>query len=307
MKYKLYIRPYQIKSKNRILDGSLLLFEFHNDLVGYADLLPHPQFYESTLFSQLNDLKNQNKTSLKLTLLKELAFQDALARKEGRNLFFGLNIPKSHFFIKSENDFKDIDQIIEQGFCTIKMKCSCLKDLKILPELHKTYPQIKWRLDFNSQFSVQSWTAIKKILKPLGDTLEFIEDPFINPEVFKQDGTKFFAIDWNKKTPGFIRIIKPSRDPVNLELNKLAQGLFKKLVFTHSGESFLGAAAAAYVAAKFYQKHPQLLSVCGLQPFEHDITGFQLKQHTSPYFSKPHGYGLGFQNILENQKWKRWL
>ena len=216
---KVYISPYQLelqRQKQR-LQGTLLLFEFKPGLKGYSDFLPWPQFGEDILKDQLKNAK-EGKESRRWICSKNIAFCDALARKERRSLFFGLKIPESHFLVEDISSFSQWSCIEKAGFKTIKIKAKGFdfqKELQHIKKIHEAYPHFKWRLDFNGSLNLKEWNVLKESLKFLWNNIEFIEDPFKTPEGFSKKEPSMFAEDWIENSQFPFRIVKPSRDSLN--------------------------------------------------------------------------------------------
>ena len=199
-KFKLYVSTYKLKFKNKILfplplEGSLLAFDFGSDLMGYSDFLPWPAFGEKSLSCQLNEIK-QKKFSRRFLIAKQNAFLDAKARSQKRNLFFGLKIPPSHFFIADLLNFNKPEFILEKGFKFIKLKLKPFKineQIEKLKTLHSDLKTINWRLDLNNS----SWTPWKDKLYFLKNHIDFIEDPLLDKSSFEKQNQHLFAQDWS--------------------------------------------------------------------------------------------------------------
>ena len=193
------------------------------------------------------------------------------------------------------------------GFDTFKVKLHQVEACKKLLALHDRYPRIKWRLDFNMQTRVQAWPEFKNILKNLKEQLEFIEDPFQDPENYQGADQNMFARDWLNLPKSPTKIVKPSRDSLQDISKELQEGRTKHVVFTHSQETCLGQSASAYWAASFYKKYPNLKITCGLKCFSLEDQELHPLEEIAPSFDPPKGAGLGFGEILDKQAWKRLL
>ena len=120
----MYISPYRLRFKKPKaflppLEGALLAFEFKFGRMGYSDFLPWPAFGEPSLSRQLKQAQ-QGLFSSRLLIAMQNAALDAQARDQKRNLFFGLNIPESHFLIGDILEFREESQIGERGFKIVK-------------------------------------------------------------------------------------------------------------------------------------------------------------------------------------------
>ena len=310
---QIYISPYQLellKGGREPLKGTLLLFEFESGLKGYSDFLPWPRFGERDLWKQLEDVKN-GWESERWICAKNTAFSDALARKEKRNLFFGLNIPKSHFLIEDVSSFSSWKQLEKAGYKTIKIKLTKQQDLeKALPrikKIHIQYPYFRWRLDFNGSLKVWQWSALKESLEFLWKHIDFIEDPFdIFPRLSELESGPF-AEDWISNFSAISRIIKPSRDSLDFLTKQIPLRQWKNIVFTHSQETLLGQAATAYWAGRFYKIHPFFRQTGAFKSFSFKKSPWTFHEDKGPLFKSPSGWGLGFGDMLEKEPWKRWV
>lgn len=286
---RVYISPYQLKLRKKEikpLQGALLLFEFQSGLTGYSDFLPWPSFGERNLWKQLEDVKN-GWESRRWICSKNIALLDALARKEKRNLFFGLNIPPSHFLIEDICSFSDWDQLEKSGFSTIKIKLKKQEIQKALPQMkkiHTRHPHWRWRLDFNGSLKIKQWSDLKESLEFLWDQIDFIEDPFPNCQGILKSKNNLFAEDWISNPYAAFRIVKPSRDSLSLLTKQIPFHQWKGIVFTHSKETLLGQAATAYLAGQFYKIHPSFSQTGAFKSFSLKKDPWTFQEDISPVF-----------------------
>lgn len=309
---RVYISPYQLKLQKegmKPLQGVLLLFEFESGLKGYSDFLPWPQFGEPSLWKQLEDVKN-GWESARWICAKNTALVEALARKEKRNLFFGLNIPKSHFLIEDILSFSSWRLLEKAEFNTVKIKLNKQEIQKALPQIKKVhirYPHLKWRLDFNGSLKVHQWSALKESLEFLWNQIDFIEDPFQNFQRISESTNNLFAEDWISNPHATFRIVKPSKDSLYSLTKQMLLCQWKGIVFTHSQETLLGQAATAYWAGEFYKIHPSYSQTGAFKSFSLKQNRWTFHEDKSPVFKPPSGWGLGFGDLLKKEPWKRWI
>ena len=305
-KFKLYISPYQLEFKKRgpkPLEGALLAFDFGLDLLGYSDFLPWPRFGEISLYQQLRQIK-KGEFSQRFLIAKKSAFLDAKARSQKRSLFFGLKIPDSHFLIPDLLSFKS-PGLAGQKKIKVKLKPYKInRQISALKALSQNFKEARWRLDFNGM----SWELWKNQLKFLKPSIDFIEDPRLKRASFEQKEKILFAGDW-KSSPYFqIRIIKPSRDRLDLLIKELALFRWKRVIFTHSFDHPLGQLISAFWAGQFYKRHNSFFETGGLADLRlKEKAGYPLSQKTGPRFSPPGGFGFGFGSSLKKEPWRRWL
>ena len=301
-KTRVYISPY-ILNKSLFRKGVLLRFDFAGSgVVGYSDFLPWPKYGESSLDKQLKELKKGYK-SQRFLMAEKLALEDANARLEKRNLFHGLKIPPSHYLI--EEDFlPSLEEALSLGYKIIKVKCrkdNLLELTKKIKRTFKSHPHLTWRLDFNSSLKARDWHHVKELLNPFWNQLDFIEDPFPSDELSGINPDKLFAWDWTPNKFSQIRIIKPLRGDKDF-----LQPSIKRLIFTHSMDHSLGQAAAVFIAGQFYLNHPGYFETCGLKWLSPEKRDFVLHSNRDPVFRPPPGFGFGFQEELNRQKWRFW-
>jgi len=120
---------------------------------GFADLHPWPELGDMTLSEQLAALAAGTPTPQTRASLA-MAEVDARARREGRSLFEGLEIPDSHW--------PGTDAPPE--FDTIKVK-----GLQVYPEGRRL------RIDFNATLTPEEFVRIARDLP--ADRIDFVEDP----------------------------------------------------------------------------------------------------------------------------------
>ena len=252
--------------------GALLLFEFPSGLAGYSDFLPWPQFQEPSLKMQLNQAKAGHRSS-RWRIAQGMAFKDALARAEKRSLFSGLKIPDSHFLVDDMTSFLKWDFLAETGYKIIKVKFHgplSRKQLYRLKSVFKAYPAFRWRLDFNGSLKYKEWEVLKRQLAFLWPRLDFIEDPFESiSRSFSSKDASVLASDWipHPNAAGGFRIVKPSRDDLREVTKQIPLHLWKGIIFTHSEETLLGQATAAYQAGLFYRSYPDFYTTGAFKSF----------------------------------------
>ena len=254
----MYISPYKLQFKDKKFsslqpEGTLLAFDFGSGLIGYSDFLPWPCFGEKPLSEQLKDLKKR-KESLRFLIAKNNARIDALARLEGRNLFYGLKIPASHFLIENILFFTNWKEIIDWDYKYVKLKLNPLSFSQQVEKLKcfaSCFPSLKWRLDLNGK---TSWSFWKKQLHFMEEQIDFIEDPLENEE-----DNPLFAEDWFPKKKARIRIVKSSREENKILTNGLGFSRWKRIIFTHSWDHPVGQIMSAFWACQILSKSQLLL------------------------------------------------
>ena len=285
------------------IEGLLFKILFKDKTLGYNSLHPLSNFGEGILsnyISLLKDLSFLKKKNLSyqenlLKLCFEGAYLDGTYRNKKQSLLSGFSPLKNHKLIFNIEDHQSFDGFKNSIF-KIKMGKNILKEtLHLRKIIQNTKQEFKIRLDFNAQLSLPEWNQWRKENQDLKPFIDFIEDP--SSPLFLCDFP--VASDWEFLFFSPIKIIKPTRIHFN-ELNKkIAQGNFKRIIFTNTLTHPLEARLSYVLAQKFYQIHPNKKEVCGLDYPLNNSTSF-LNQDG---FDSSYGTGLGFDSILEKQKW----
>ncbi|MGI9548761.1 MAG: hypothetical protein ACR2M7_02110 [Bdellovibrionales bacterium] len=298
---KIHFSPYQLKKDSYSLQGALLAFEFDSSLKGYADFLPWPSFGENSLDQELENIA-QGIPSSRFLIAQKNGWLDAQARFKKQNLFYGLQIPPSHFLIENLEDFNKEKALSNLNYKYIKIKLldsSIEKQAEKLKKLVKDLPKnLRFRLDVGGQ----KWSVWKKHLAFMKKQIDFIEDPSLDSQTVNKED--HFAQDW---IPNLfpIKIAKPSRDSLESILQGVASSRWRKVIFTHSFDHPLGQAASAFWAAQFYLRYPSLFEVSGLKCLSFEDNPFYFHKTKDPFFEKPEGLGFGFDRLLSHQDWER--
>lgn len=305
------------RSEQRHRQGALLRITFDDGLVGYADCHPWIELGDAPLDQQIALLKNGAMTPLTRQSCR-FARLDAEARALGRNLLTGLSIPPSHFLVNNIENLK-IDQLQDlqdQEFTHFKVKMgrNLLKEVRHFKALAESDlgKQFKWRFDFNGSLNFQAFVEFLEAVDGYLDLIDFIEDPFLfNIEQWSFIQKRFrvtLACDqWATQALGIpqaacVLILKPAihheDDFMKLKSEK------QRIVVTSFLDHPVGQSSAAYVAGKINLS--QSSSPCGLMSHSaYEINPFSsCLPFQGPYFHGATGFGLGFDNLLENLDWK---
>jgi O-succinylbenzoate synthase len=269
---------YELRPKRRLstiaADGSR-----HGALLrvgdGFADVHPWPELGDATLDEQLSRLARGETTPLTRASL-EFAAIDAAARRQSRNLFDGLAIPRSHW--------PGADP--PPGFDTVK-----LKSIERIPD------RLRLRIDFNATLTPDEFVRIAATLPR--ERIDFIEDPCpYDATVWSNLRTKTgLRLALDRKATGEIvadvMVIKPAFETI--------PQTDKEIVVTSYMDHPIGQLCAAYAAAK-----AGITSTCGL------VTHVLFE--SSPFIERmqiedarlvpPDGTGWGFDDLLEKLPWK---
>jgi O-succinylbenzoate synthase len=303
---KIWAHRYELVPKVkgfRARQGVLLKVEWAVGQVGYSDLHPWPEFGEPALDTHLVSL-----SEMKFTRLAELSLEynyiDREYRLLKRNAFLGLILPRSHKLVFDVTDV-EADQLREweeAGFSHIKVKMGehLKEETDALVNLAFSTKML-WRIDMNARLSETEFTSWwKSIDDAIKARLDFIEDP-ISEGQLSLSGP--WANDWKQQARARVRILKPARESID-DLHT-----YDRVIFTHGLDHPMGQAASAWVAAKFYSRHPKMTEVCGLagaDVYERDSFS-KVWFCEGPRLKPTSGSGFGFDEILENLSWERIL
>jgi O-succinylbenzoate synthase len=306
---KLFYSPYTLKLKSAAnsktgsrLEGFLLKMQSRDFKAGYADCLPWPIFGDEDRKTQLKRLKAGILNEL-LARSLHYATLDGMAREKRVSLFSPGIVVRSHYTCADATELSEdfLEDLSERGYDTIKVKVGRdpAREARRLSRLANG-PLFRWRLDFNGRGGAE---FLKNCAAGFLSRVEFIEDPSAyDAEGWRRLEKKFavkVALDQasggDRKYPG-IRLVKPARTSARLR---------KKDVLTNSmdhpvGQSFAFWEAQGYVAA--WKKQPRDY---GLKT-SHLLVGDDFTRaifDPSPFFTFSDGYGIGFNKLLERQKW----
>jgi O-succinylbenzoate synthase len=241
---------------------------------GFADVHPWPELGDAPLDEQLARLARGETTPLTARSLY-FARVDAEARADGRSLFEGLTIPRSHW--PGPDPPFDFD--------TVK-----LKDIDQIP------PKVRLRIDFNGRLRPEEFIYMAEALPR--ERVDFVEDPcpYDGPtwSALRQSTGLRLALDRGVAEEGVdVLVVKPAVQ----EWPETA----KEIVVTSYMDHPVGQLCATYVAAI----HD--VGVCGL--FTHVLyepNEFIERVHADgARLLPPKGTGIGFDDLLEALPWKR--
>lgn len=308
---KIWISPYELfplASLNRFQQktrkGFLLKIQTSSLEAGYADCHPLVEFGDDTVEALLKKVRSQKKSSLFERSIA-LAKIDGRAREEKRSLFSKTPI-KSHYTCSDIRKLstKSVEQWMERGFTTVKLKVG--KNPKAeslhLQSQHSRSLPIRFRFDANSGTGDQFLSGLDDDYL---EKTEFIEDPL--PFDLKKWSalSKAFSVACAFDAPKRaktdqvykgIRIIKPVRQSLTPKKSDVITNSMDHPV----GQSF--AFLAAQKAVDKWGKQPKDFGLITAHLFKSNPF-FKEIATSSPYFKASEGYGIGFNQLLEGQKW----
>ena len=322
MNEKMYIHEYLLHSRKGLNsrshltahEGALIRVE-KDGVSGYGCLHPWVELGDSSLEKLIGQLK-EGRISRQVKCALECADADRNARAAGVSLFEGLNIPVSHATIVGGID--RVELAAAAGFDTVKLKVGrdVQENLKLLREVHDTFPKLKMRLDFNG---VSGPGALEFLLIELGETareqIDFIEDPFplSNPawDTLRDKYGVKFAVDRGISGANGefdVSVLKPAINKTD-RLCNAAQLSGRRVVVTSYMDHPVGQSYAAYCAGMMDRKYLGLIDKrCGLMTHGlFEPTEFtESLGNVSPFWKDDHcSTGLGFDDLLDKLDWDR--
>lgn len=280
---------------------------------GFACLQPWPELGDVPLEYELEALREGKPLKLGARALRCIEV-DAEARHAGKNLFEGLTVPKSHATLPVSASPSMVYTLSQRGFRTGKLKLlpNPKAAVERLLNLAAMVPDWSWRLDFNATLTRETtldfWNMLPEALR---ERIDFIEDPCpytVENWQSLQDAGIPLAYDIPlHNDPGIpactrtpmMRVVKPARD-------RSTDGM---PVFTSYMDHPIGQLWAANRAAFYYKDtSPENIPLCGLvtqHVYQPNAFSEALGLRIEPELKLPSGTGLGFDDLLEQQSWKR--
>lgn len=249
---------------------------------GFADIHPWPELGDAPIDEQLSLLARGRQTALTAASIR-FARIDAGARREGRSLFEGVNIPESHWPAAAGE--------APQCFDTIKVKMPG----GVLP------PRGRLRLDFNAILNEVEFERTARTLPR--ERVDFVEDPCpYDPEVWarlrERTGLRL-ALDRKVGRAGVdVLIVKPAVQ--SIKPSELPAGM--EIVVTSYMDHPVGQLHAAVVASSLATN-----TRCGLVThvlYETNAFSERLGLDGARLVGPP-GIGIGFDDLLEGLPWTK--
>lgn len=287
------------RSGRRVLEGFLIRVNG-----GYGCVQPWPELGDGTLEQQWQAIKSGGRTRL-LGRALEGAAADAAARREGRSLFEGLVVPRSHATVTGAADFTDLKA---EGFTTVKLKGG--RDTgEVLGRMKAAVAAgLRVRVDFNGTLDEQGFRDFGQAAEDVRKWVDFVEDPLPYVaekwEQLRGETGWRLALDWVRDgvalAGGFdVRVLKPAAD--RLGASGTRQELRPPVVVTSYMDHPLGQAFAAWEAGR-YAGEQRLAGLLTHRLFEPDAFTERLAV-AGPDWLSPGGTGLGFDDLLEKLPW----
>jgi len=312
MNLTIYVHRYVLRSAAP-LNAASVRQEFQGALIrvvggsgdsGYGCVHPWPELGDAAVDEQLAMLKSGQSSPILASALT-CAQADGDARREGRSLFDGVDVPRSHATLLM--DEVAFERAVYAGFDRVKVKMG--RDLKgeseFVRRMAEVYPALRWRMDFNGTCSQEEIASFVEVCdERFLERIDFFEDGCcsssrkIAQAVDREVETQLEQCD--------VAVVKPAVNEVSPLLQR-AQIAGKRVVVTSYMDHPLGQSFAAWQAALARRDYLGLVDACGLIThglFESDVFTESLGP-PSPNFHPAAGTGLGFDSLLEALPWTR--
>ncbi len=294
---KLWLSPYQLKAHTgEIRRGYLLKTQASGQAAGYADIFPWPEFGDPE-FSDIPFLIKQGRATPLIRRSLTYSRRDALERTEKNSLLAG-KTTSNHFLVLNAPSqwMQDVEKALANGFRKVKIKVGRRPEEEIpaLQSLLKFKSQEPWlRLDFNCKGTLDYFDRIKD----LKDCVEFVEDPFADPEAWAA-----FNWPWAFDQPTFddgqvrysFRVIKPAKQLWEIDENH-------PLIFTSYMDHPVGIAHAMVEAL---ESGRQLYDYGLMSQNRYQETPFhKYLKSAGPHLTVAGDYGIGFDDLFDDLQW----
>ncbi|MBX3018309.1 MAG: hypothetical protein KF767_10495 [Bdellovibrionaceae bacterium] len=320
---------YALKPKTRIgsvatvaeREGALLRIKWPDELTGYGDLFPWPEFGDADVTTQLFNLKSGRlSTGLEQTI--HLARKDAQARAFNQNLMRGLPRVRNHFLIADPDAITEAEltEAKKLGFQSVKLKCGSQidKELELAVRLVKQKGFLL-RLDFNGKATPADIEKFKhEFPEGLRSKIEFIEDPFPFVHELWQEASElaplavdqeYVRVPWadyseSKPPPFKVIVLKPARQDM-VKAREFAHRFRLKIVVTSSLDHPVGIMHAAAACGDMKRLYPNMVLDSGCfshTAYEPDRFS-QMMSPKGPFLAEVAGSGVGFDQILKELPW----
>lgn len=325
MRTEIYFHKYLLHSREGLNSRSqltahegALIKVVKNGVSGYGCLHPWVALGDTCLDELLLQIA-RGKTSRQVKCALECARIDRKSRALGMSLFEGLEIPDSHATIVG--GIENVELAVSAGFDTIKIKMGRDKDgnLELLGEIHKSYPKLKVRIDFNG---VSSQSQIEYLLNNTRngalEMIDFLEDPFsmenASWEHLRDKYAVKFAIDRGVSSASGefdVSVLKPAVNKKQRICDD-AQMAGRSVVVTSYMDHPIGQTYAAYCAGKLNKAYLGTINKrCGLithglfEPTEFTEKLGVVSPTWKEWDNGSTETGLGFDDLLEKVDWKK--
>jgi len=300
--------------------GVLLRMRWPDHKIGYADLMPWPEFGDPKLEEHLEKLSKGHLTQLMEQSIW-LGHLDAMARSKGIHILDGVPKMKNHYTITDISAISDshLKSAKTGGFRTLKVKVGrdWTSEAKWLIPVMEQYP-FKIRLDFNSTSDFSTFERmLTAIPAGLRRKIEYVEDPFrFDIETWTEAAKlaplavdfEYANVPWSDiggELPFAYLVLKPARQDVDQVMRKIVRyGL--KVSVSSSMDHTVGVVHALAIAGQLKSHIGSQLVESGClttRLYRGDPFSSRLMQQ-GPFLTKPEGTGIGFDDLFAALDWE---
>lgn len=263
---------------------------------GFGCIHPWPELGDPSLDAVLESIRAGRPDPLAVRAL-ECAAADGAARAEGRSLFAGLTIPRSHATVTDGAGFAALRA---EGFTVCKIKGGT--DFRQVLEAAAAAVRagLRVRIDFNGVLTPSGAAEFLRQADGLRGSLDCIEDPCPwEEDTWRRLEEEFgvpLALDfgadgaaaWN------LQVVKPAR-------RRVPDGV-ESVIFTSAMDHPVGQLFAAWEAARFPGRQADAGLLTHRLIAEDAFT--ERLGNAGPDLRLPGGTGLGFDDLLERLAWR---
>lgn len=298
------------RSGRRVLEGMLIRVDG-----GYGCIQPWPELGDEPLREHWESLHGRRERTGLVARALECALMDGASRREGRSLFDGLKVPRSHATVIGNADFAALKA---EGFSAVKLKGGNDWQTVLGRMREAAAEELRIRVDFNGVLTGESFEKFAKAAEDVRSGVDFVEDP-----------VPYDAGVWSRLTEltgwplaldrvegggaavggGFaVRVVKPVLEDV--------RECGVPVVFTSNMDHPLGQVFAAWEAAR-YGGEMWEAGLLTHRLFEGEGQGLTdpaaaeglgvwqaMLGERGPELLVPGGTGLGFDRLLESLPWR---
>ncbi len=299
--------------KNKASEGWLLKLQ-SGDEEGFANL--HAHGFDDFNLDEVKALLLKKEIHPALGLAINYAEQDLQSRRLKYDSLASAFLIENHYSGGPllNFDVSRLPQLYTSGFRIIKIKLGLDREReeKLLTEMAKepVLQKLKLRLDFNSSYTAEDFTAWLESHKLLLERVDFIEDPTEYDSAKWSAWRKKFKVNlaldlWNQSlrsewSGASHLIFKPARMNAIEFLKQLKDVKDYKFVVTHFLDHSVGVATAAATALKMKFFIKDKLIECGLIPTHEKDSWVESK---GPHLVMQTHFGIGFNEELAKIKW----
>jgi o-succinylbenzoate synthase len=292
--------------------GALIKIKFEG-VPGYADLHPLAFLGDADVDTHLQSIKTSLPTRLAQNAL-EFAKYDHIARQAKQSLFASDALLENNYLLFAHSTIEEIQAALKIGFTTFKLKCGqdWLLEQKLISAFEDR-PELKLRLDFNSQLTEQEFIKYSANISSRV-YIEYIEDPTpYHQQVWERLSQKwqlavdleFDQCDFSRRPAAHVIIFKPARQQESLVV-QAAHDWRLDITVTSSMDHPVGALHAYAAAGRLKHKNIKLrVAGCATWPMNEMKKNkiFESITLNKSVICVNESSGLGLEDYLNSLDW----